>query len=563
MSASAAAQRNADHKALKEAWRLGCTGRSDEALSAALGVWERACAARDIRLEAFASIDIAWYCFQIGRAEQGLQHARKAAQIAAGLCELVWEAKARALHGWLLSELGCTEDAVEEAIRALGLAEKGGDPVALCLATNVVGIIFWITRQPDRAVEFCDRAVAMARRIGDPVVLSWWLINLGGAWAETAYAARDRGDPSMFDSAVRAATAVTEEARHLAETVGDPWSLRLCLGNLAEYASATGDFAASKRHLDAYASVVGGDYLRGQEHYLYTLGETLIHLGELDEAIGHLCRSMEIAEETGNVDTVVHAAEHLAAALERKGDFKAALEAYRRYHRAYVKLSAENAQRRARFAEIRYETDKLRSLADSESRRAREMAESYEALKQKSEHLAEAAYKDPLTGLFNRRRFEEVLREVEASGAAYVIAMVDLDHFKEINDGFSHVTGDQVLREVGALILSAVRGEDLAVRFGGEEFALLLKGASAGGGHDVCNRLRESIATWHWDGVAQGLKVTASIGLAASTERVKSEDLLTLADLRLYAAKQGGRNLMFSTGQEERLAAGITACHQR
>jgi diguanylate cyclase (GGDEF)-like protein len=130
--------------------------------------------------------------------------------------------------------------------------------------------------------------------------------------------------------------------------------------------------------------------------------------------------------------------------------------------------------------------------------------------------------------------------------------MIDIDHFKKINDGFSHMIGDQVLREIGALILSAVRGEDLAVRFGGEEFSLLLKGASPVLGHDVCNRLREAIAGWTWDGIAPGLSVTASIGLAASSEAADPSQVLQRADHRLYAAKTGGRNKVVSTGAEER-----------
>src|SRR4051812_2394815 len=178
MPASVAVHWNTAEEKLQEAWRLGCTGQSPNALSQALLVWDDARAKRDIRLEARASIDIAWYCFQVGDAEQGRQHARKATQLAAGLCEIAWEARARALHAWLLTELGCPEEAVEEAIRALSLAENCGERIALCWALNVVGIVFWVCRQPDRAVEFCDRAVALARKIGDPVMLAWWLINI-------------------------------------------------------------------------------------------------------------------------------------------------------------------------------------------------------------------------------------------------------------------------------------------------------------------------------------------------------------------------------------------------
>src|SRR6185295_7809763 len=208
----------------------------------------------------------------------------------------------------------------EEAIRALGLAETAGDQTVLCWAVNVMGIVFWVCRQPERAVEFCARAVALARKIGDPVLLAWWLINLGGTQAELAYAAREKGDEPTFESGMEAAIRETDEARALCEAAGDPWALRLCLGNLAEYCTETGWFEESKRRLDAYAAVVGGNYHRGEEQYLYTLGQTLINLGQVDEAIEQLTRSIEIAEITGNVDTMVHATEYLSEAYERKGD---------------------------------------------------------------------------------------------------------------------------------------------------------------------------------------------------------------------------------------------------
>ncbi|GAB2175743.1 sensor domain-containing diguanylate cyclase [Dongia sp. agr-C8] len=523
MAASVAVHWKTAEEKLQAAWRLGCTGQSLDALAQALEVWDDAKAKRDIRLEARASIDIAWYCFQVGEAEQGRQHARRAAQLAQGLTESAWEAKARALHAWLLTELGCPEEAVEEAIRALGLAETCGDQTVLCWALNVMGIVFWVCRQPERAVEFCTRAVALARKIGDPVLLAWWLINLGGAQAELGYAAREMGDEPTFEAAMEAAIKETEEARALSQSAGDPWALRLCLGNLAEYCTETGWFEESKRRLDAYAAVVGGNYHRGEEQYLYTLGQTLINLGQVDQAIEQLTRSIEIAEVTGNIDTIVHATEYLSEAYARKGDYRQALQFHQRFHAAYVKMSAENAQRRARLAEIRYESDKLRSLADQ----------------------------DPLTGLYNRRRLEATLAELHAAGHPYAIAMIDIDHFKKINDSFSHMVGDQVLREVGGLILSAIRGDDLAVRYGGEEFALLLKGASTAPGHDVCSRLRQAIAGWGWEGVAAGLAVTASIGLAASVEAAGPQALLQLADRRLYAAKAGGRNRVISSGSRE------------
>ncbi|MES1152412.1 MAG: tetratricopeptide repeat-containing sensor histidine kinase [Dongia sp.] len=373
--ASAAANPSSGETPLETAWTLSRTGRSDEALVLATSVNLQARASQDAALECRSATDIAWYCLQIGRAGNGLDYARRALDLAGRLGDAAAEARARTLKAWLLTEIGRMEEAIEDAIPALRLAETAGDAGVLCLAVNVVGIVFWMCRQPDRAIEFCGRAVALAREIGDPVMLSLWLVNLGGSQSELAYAAKDRHDGAAFTQAMQSAVAVTEEAERLAVANGDPWTLRLCLGNLAEYRVACADYPAAKALLDRYARIVGGDYKRSQEHYLYTLGQTLTHLGRLDEAAETLRRAMATAEDTGNMDAIVHAAGYLADVYERQGDYARALECHRRFHDSYLKLSAARAQQQARLAEVRYEIDKLRSVADSESRRAREMAE--------------------------------------------------------------------------------------------------------------------------------------------------------------------------------------------
>jgi tetratricopeptide (TPR) repeat protein len=339
-------------EALRAAWRLACTGHSEEALSKALRLNEQAHAARDLRIEALSGVDIAWYAFQIGQAELGMRHARRALQVAQGLCDLALEAKARALHAWLMSEIGLADEAVEEAVRALTVAQRTEDRTVLALALNVVGVLFWLTRQPSRGLEYCARAVALARQNGDPLVVGWYLINLGCAHADLAYVARESGVLPEFNAAVDEAISTTEEARRLCAAAGDPWGLRLCLGNLAEYFTAAGRYNDALSALDAYAQVKGGDYDRGEEHYRYTLGQTLTHLGRVDEAIEHLLRAIELANVTGNVDALMHATRHLTDAYERKGDFRRALACHRQFHGAYVKLSAENAQKRARLADV-------------------------------------------------------------------------------------------------------------------------------------------------------------------------------------------------------------------
>jgi diguanylate cyclase (GGDEF)-like protein len=147
---------------------------------------------------------------------------------------------------------------------------------------------------------------------------------------------------------------------------------------------------------------------------------------------------------------------------------------------------------------------------------------------------------DALTGLANRRRLGECVKEEcrrsTRSGRPFALLMLDLDHFKQVNDNHGHQTGDAVLRTCAGVIQGHVRTIDVAARYGGEEFCVLLPDTAAHGGSGVAERIRESIA-------ALGGRVpTVSIGLALWQPDAKPDDLFTWADRALYQAKEAGRN---------------------
>jgi diguanylate cyclase (GGDEF)-like protein len=120
--------------------------------------------------------------------------------------------------------------------------------------------------------------------------------------------------------------------------------------------------------------------------------------------------------------------------------------------------------------------------------------------------------------------------------------LADVDHFKAINDGHSHQTGDEVLRRIGALLRDAVREGDIAARYGGEEFLLLLNEVNADQVTEICERLRMLIATAPWPQDRGVLKVTVSMGGALRRPGESASSLLARADDGLYAAKASGRN---------------------
>jgi diguanylate cyclase (GGDEF)-like protein len=164
------------------------------------------------------------------------------------------------------------------------------------------------------------------------------------------------------------------------------------------------------------------------------------------------------------------------------------------------------------------------------------------------ETLRSQSIRDPLTGLFNRRYMEESLeREMRRASRGrhpVGIIMLDLDHFKQFNDTFGHDAGDTVLREVGAILQRSIRGEDIACRYGGEEFTLILPEVSLLDAANRAEHLRETVRALNIQHRKQALgPVTVSLGVAIYPDHGPTGDaVLRAADAAMYQAKARGRD---------------------
>jgi len=162
--------------------------------------------------------------------------------------------------------------------------------------------------------------------------------------------------------------------------------------------------------------------------------------------------------------------------------------------------------------------------------------------------LYESSTRDARTGADNRRHFEDRLRAEIAFAVRHAtdlsLLILDLDHFKRINDTFGHPAGDEVLRHVTAVALRTLRAEDIFARFGGEEFAILMRGSSTRGGLRLGDRLRDALAQAGAQHEGRVIPVSLSAGCAALSccTTPTPEALVAAADRRLYLAKKAGRN---------------------
>lgn len=156
------------------------------------------------------------------------------------------------------------------------------------------------------------------------------------------------------------------------------------------------------------------------------------------------------------------------------------------------------------------------------------------------------SFTDPLTEVYNRRSLDEMatryMSRAQRLAKPLTFLVLDCDRFKEVNTRFGHLTGDFVLAEIAALLKSAVRGSDAVVRYGGDEFLIVLGDAALDGGQVVAQRIIKSAEEWNAEGHLPNFQLTLSLGLAEMTPGKTLDQVLAEADLNMYSVKEPGRS---------------------
>jgi diguanylate cyclase (GGDEF)-like protein len=234
-----------------------------------------------------------------------------------------------------------------------------------------------------------------------------------------------------------------------------------------------------------------------------------------------------IVDEVGA--TVTKAASMLEIKVGHQPDYREIAEA------ASHGLLALNMSYEELAAELEQSLQEQQKLADQ--------------LQQRNRELQALALNDKLTGLLNRRAFDEALdREIARSqrlNKALSLILIDVDHFKRINDVCGHLAGDRVLQELAQLLRREVRGVDVPARYGGEEFAVIMPHTPAAGAFSAAERIRKAVEAMRVEFEGQRLRAKVSIGVASVREAGPSStavELFRAADEALYEAKETGRN---------------------
>jgi two-component system, cell cycle response regulator len=402
----------------------------------------------------------------------------------------------------------CVANLAEDAPRAL----RASHVLSLAVALDENG-------SADEAQRRFDEALDLATAIGE-FELALFILN------NVAYIAYENDDAP-------GARALVARMRETLSHCGRAFTANE-LDTVARVELMSGDFAAVEELLGPVLhenSTVRGDQGDALAECLLTLAEARRLDGRHADSEVALGAAFAMCEERGLEALRMRAHEEKAALLAATDRYREAYEEYRIFHAAFASLRSIQREARAHALHTVFEATEARK---------------------DNERFREMAYRDALTGLHNRRYLNEKVPAI--LGTAHIdrrpvsLAIVDLDHFKRINDTLSHSTGDAVLKQVSAFLAEAATDEtSIAARLGGEEFVLVLPGVEVGEARRRCERLRQRLQAYAWRPLTGELAVTTSIGVVSSRSGDSMPDLLARADENLYAAKRGGRNRVVSS----------------
>lgn len=450
------------------------------------------------------------------------------------------QARAHIELGALFGSRSLSSTALKHMRKGLAVLEENDLPIPPVMLNNL-GNIYLNTDRAEEALGFYVRAreqfVAEADRLRSSLCRS------------------NEGRALLRLGRVKEAVEALEEGVEWLEGTGNRTYYATSLSKAAIGHAQAGDVKRAEQRFEAALQALEGRFDPFEDEIRSQFGDFLMGEERFAEALTQYQRALERARKTEKSAGIAEMQERTARALAALGRFEEAYRALSDHLSAKERIEGESSSLMLRLQLLELEaTVSEEHELNVVARQA--MLEANRELRERTRHLEDLSSTDDLTGLYNRRHFRARLEEEEARAAEeghdLVLMLVDVDHFKSVNDRFSHSVGDKVLVEFATLLRGALRGSDVVARWGGEEFAVLLPGFTREAAGQVAERMRRTVESHPWESFGGGLTLTVSIGVAALAELVPSatapggawrlEALLELADARLYEAKRLGRN---------------------
>jgi diguanylate cyclase (GGDEF)-like protein len=499
----------------------------------------------DLRLEAEALACLA-HCDRIGsRLRRASTSARRAAQLFEQLGDVHGEAGALITLTHVSMLLGRNEEAVEAALLSVRLSEgwsarQGGaapQPVRpphpqTVLAHNCLGLAYSWSGDHVRADASLERAVDAARHCVPPVTA--YQPRLNQVFVEASRLIDERYQTGTMRSLDRMEQLLQEcwqlerAGVGLSPLPGMRTMARvISLASTALLAAWQGRADAATLAIESATRTLSGGTTWLDCFVRWCSAELSWKRGDWAAAQRELSEMKEMALAVEHEQLACRAQLLLAQVFELQGKHAEALAEHRALRQRERRVVAEGMSSR----------ESLVSWQLGARQSERHLQQALQASRQ----FERWSLEDALTGIANRRHFEqELARKLPATvgaGRALTVAMIDVNKFKSVNDRFTHLVGDRVLKTIAALMVAEVRDQDLTARWAGDEFVVLFDDTPDAQARQVCERIQNAVADFDWESVASGLRMSVSIGLSEARVDDTAESVVLRADQSMYRAK--------------------------
>jgi diguanylate cyclase (GGDEF)-like protein len=466
--------------------------------------------------------------YRAGRFAEGLQEGLFALEILEAKHDAQWLCKLYNNLGIIYDGLGDRPQAMSWLLKQLELAQQQGDKQQEATALHDLG---FLTHDPEQGRSYFQQALEMFREVGDNWGVALANINLAEGYLTQG----------SYQEALRHAHDAIAVEEHDGEAVEKAFTVHT-LGNI---------YAAQKKYSEAlehYHQAV--NFIREgmgdgslEPSVLLSLGNTYQTVGETEKALSYLNEALQLAQRMDFRVLIYQAHQALASYYKANASFEQALYHFEQFHSLKEKIFNSESEQKMRAMEVLHRTETARKEAELQQRKNKELQEHIHSLEELNAQVRALSVSDPLTGLYNRRYLFEYLSRLEPAHTIS-IAILDLDHFKRINDTYSHFVGDDVLRGTASLLTASLRGTDIAARFGGEEFVIVFHHTTLEQAVMACERLRQAVELNVWSEIHPRLRATISVGLVSGLAK-DYETLLLQADQKLYEAKARRNTLVY------------------
>jgi len=506
-------------------------GRLERARELAQSVLTRA-GGTSLRAEAQALACLA-HCDRVGsRLRRASEAARRAAQLFEQIGDSQGEANALTTLGHVTMLLGRNEEAIEAALLSTRLCDTGAPNPQTVLAYNGLGLAYCWSGDHARADAALDNAVSVAQRCAPP--LSIYQPRLNQVWVEAArliderYQCGEMTSLQKLDRLMNECWELERTGKGLSVLPGlQSMARTISLASASLLASWQGDLPAARTALASAARSLTSVVTWLDSFVRWSAAELAWKQLDWPAAENELMEMRALALAVEHEQLACMAELLLAQVFELQHKHGAAQRAYRALRQRERQAMAEGLGSRQSLVALR--------LGARQSER--HLKQALVASKQ----FERWSLEDALTGIANRRHFEQSLGERIAGAVERdrpcAVAMVDVDKFKSVNDRFTHSVGDRVLKTVAAIVSSEVRHNDLPARWAGDEFVILFDDATEAEAALVCARIRDAVAMFDWESIAPGLRLSVTIGISEVRPGDTPESLLQRSDESMYKTK--------------------------